>query len=301
MKANSKNKVRKSTKIDMSGEWESALVEYNKVYNERVTIKQQGLKIEATIQQDVDSKTLEYKFIGQIDGDAINGVYISKNRDMRESGTISLRKINDELYFGSSTYVNSKDGSSDIIQTPYLWAKRNENKIGTYEFCKNCNSAHCCHSDGVDVPPMLPSEVQNISKKHHIPKEEFATLVDLKKQEKDKSLKSIYLMKTSDSGSCYFLKDHQCGIYKDRPIDCRIFPYDIKLFEDGKFYLIYYNAEQCCTTNTSADCLKVTSYHMRIFIRILFPYIREWTLDRFSKTLLNDQPYTVICQIADLF
>jgi Fe-S-cluster containining protein len=42
-------------------------------------------------------------------------------------------------------------------------------------------------------------------------------------------------------GKCYFYDSGRCSIYEDRPLDCRLFPFDIVQAEDGNFYWIVYN------------------------------------------------------------
>jgi len=291
-------------KLDISGEWTSTFIENNRIFNELISIKQQGKKVEATIFLDKDGKLFNYKFIGQIKNKVINGVYLSTKPDKKENGTISLRPVNKDLLFGSCTFININE-HSNIVQSPYLLTRSDKNKIGTFKFCEACiGKESCCNHVGtdIDMPVILPPEIEIIKNKYGLQVDDFATTIDLGKKEKNKSLKTLYQLKKDPStGICSFYKNNQCKIYEDRPIDCRIFPFDIKLKKDGRCYLIHYNSNKCQIDGAKTDCVKATSYNIRIFLRIILPYIREWTIDRFSQKLTKNRPYTIICPIEDLF
>ena len=47
------------------------------------------------------------------------------------------------------------------------------------------------------------------------------------------------LMRTG-SGGCYFYRNGRCSVYQARPIDCRLFPFDIMEEEDGRLIWILY-------------------------------------------------------------
>ncbi|MDE6292346.1 MAG: hypothetical protein K2L98_01550, partial [Bacilli bacterium] len=84
-------------------------------------------------------------------------------------------------------------------------------------------------------------------------------------------------------------------------IDCRIFPYDIKLESDGNYYLVYYLTNDCEVKNMNVDSLKMVSYNTRLFLRLLLPYLREWTDPYCSTHLTENENYKIICRIEDLF
>ena len=149
---------------------------------------------------------------------------------------------------------------------------------------------------------ILPNEVEVISKKMEIEKEEFSNRVNLAKINNDYSLKDLYQMKrNTEDDSCYFYRNNQCTIYDIRPIDCRIFPYDIKLEKDGNYYLVYYKSEKCQIMNEDIKNIKMISYNTRLFLRLLLPYIREWS-DKYCCTCLTEKrDYEIICKIEDLF
>lgn len=69
---------------------------------------------------------------------------------------------------------------------------------------------------------------------------------------KDNSLKSLYQMKRQNNSNAFFYKKSKCSIYHLKPIDCRIFPYDVKLEKDGNYYL----TDNCRIKNVDIDNLK---------------------------------------------
>lgn len=64
---------------------------------------------------------------------------------------------------------------------------------------------------------------------------------------------------------------------------------------------MYYLANNCEVKNIDLDNLKMVSYNTRLFLRLLFPYIKEWSDPYCSSKLVENQDYKVICKIEDLF
>lgn len=289
--------------IDLSGKWISSFIQNNKIYNEDVEFKQDGNKVSADITLNFDGEMCKYKFSGTIGKRVINGTYeYSSNSDI-ESGTISLKIINEDFLYGVTTYI-SLDDSDDVVQSPYALFRNTDNNLGTFDLCHNCvkRSATCCSNPAVDSPMVLPNEAKEIAKLQNIDMSDFAKTVDFAKMYGDKTLKDLYQMKRQDnSNSCYFYRDSKCTIYDIRPIDCRIFPYDIKLESDGNYYLVYYLTNDCEVRNMNVDNLKMVSYNTRLFLRLLLPYLREWTDPYCSTHLTENENYKIICKIEDLF
>ena len=62
--------------------------------------------------------------------------------------------------------------------------------------------------------------------------------VDTDNSQPDKERLSI----KSIDGTCFFYKDGRCTIYKNRPLDCRLFPFDIIEDNNGNlFWTVYEN------------------------------------------------------------
>lgn len=290
--------------VDLSGEWISSFIQNNKIYNENVTFKQFDNKLVANIILNYDNEICKYKFEGKINKNIINGIYeFTENSDI-ESGTISLKIINENFLYGVATYISDDENSDDVIQSPYALFRNTNNNLGTFNLCSNCvgKSATCCCNPNVDSPMLLPKEAETISKNMNINIEEFANKVDFSKMYKDGSLKELYQMKRQENNNkCYFYKNNQCTIYETRPIDCRIFPYDIKLENDGNYYLVYYKSKDCQIMNENMKDIKMVSYNTRLFLRLLLPYIREWSDKYCCLNLTMNEEYEKICKIEDLF
>lgn len=290
--------------IDLSGKWMSSFIQNNKIYNEDVIFKQIDNKLSADITLNFDGEMCKYKFNGIINKNVINGTYEYLDNCDVESGTISLKIINKDFLYGVTTYISTDKNNDDVIQSPYALFRNTDNNLGTFNLCHNCVNAKatCCSNPAVDSPMILPNEALEIQKATNTEISDFAKEIDFATMYNDKALKSLYQMKRqSDSSACYFYKNCKCSIYDIRPIDCRIFPYDIKLEKDGNYYLVYYLTDNCEIKNIDLDNLKMVSYNTRLFLRLLLPYLREWTDSYCSTNLTKNENYKIICKIEDLF
>lgn len=290
--------------IDLSGNWISSFIQNNKIYNEEVKFIQKGNKLTANIKLNFDGNIDKYKFKGIINKNIINGIYERTDICNVESGTISLKIINENFLYGVTTYISTDLNNDDVIQSPYALFRNTDNNLGTFNLCQKCVNAKasCCSNPEIDSPMILPNEAKEIAKATNQEISEFADEVDFASMYNDKSLKMLYQMKRNKNGNCCrFYKDCKCSIYDIRPIDCRIFPYDIKLEKDGEYYLVYYLSNNCEIKNIDLDNLKMISYNTRLFLRLLLPYIREWSDPYCSTKLVENENYKIICKIEDLF
>lgn len=289
--------------IDLSGKWISTFIQNNKMYNEEVFFSQNDNKISADITLNFDGEMDKYRFEGTIRNDIINGTYECLGDKNMESGTISLKVIDENFLYGVTTYISTDPYNDDVIQSPYALFRNSVNFLGTFDLCQKCVNAkaNCCSNPSVDSPMLLPKEAEEISASTGLKIEEFAKKIDFASMHKDNSLKSLYQMKRTESGTCPFYINSKCSIYDARPLDCRIFPYDIKLEKDGEYYLVYYVAQDCETRNVDFDKLKLVSYNTRLFLRLLLPYMREWADPYCSANLTKEDNYKIICKIEDLF
>lgn len=289
---------------DLSGKWMSSFIQNNKIYNEIVIFDQKGNKLSADITLNFDGEMCKYKFNGKINKNVINGTYEYLDNCDVESGTISLKIINEDFLYGVTTYISADKNNDDVIQSPYALFRNTLNNLGTFNLCHNCVNARstCCSNPAIDSPMLLPNEALEISKATNIKVSDFAKQVDFESMHGDNTLKRLYQMRRQqNSSACYFYKDCRCSIYDIRPIDCRIFPYDIKLEKDGNYYLVYYLPDNCEIKNTDFDDLKIVSYNTRLFLRLLLPYLKEWTDPYCSTNLTKNENYKKICKIEDLF
>lgn len=290
--------------VDLSGEWISSFIQNNKVYNEKVNFKQNNHDLNATIILNYNGEICNYIFNGTINKNVINGTYIFTENSDIESGTISLKIVNENFLYGVATYISDASNTDDIVQSPYALFRNTSNNLGTFDLCSNCvgNDAVCCCNPEIDSPMLLPNEVETISKEMKVSKDEFCNRINFAEINKDYSLKDLYQMKRiQKDNSCYFYRNNKCTIYSIRPIDCRIFPYDIKLEKDGNYYLVYYKPNKCRILNEDISNVKLVSYNTRLFLRLLLPYLREWSDPYCCTNLTKDRNYEIICRIEDLF
>lgn len=99
------------------------------------------------------------------------------------------------------------------------------------ESCRVCSHTSCCKLE----PAMLTNEdVKRIQKRTKLEIEDFSRKRNIDGQK-------IRFLRRKKDGSCFFLdSENKCSIYKDRPVDCRIFPLDIDV-QDGIYKWIYYD------------------------------------------------------------
>lgn len=290
--------------IDLSGEWISSFIQNNIVYNEKVNFSQDNFNLTADIVLNYNGEICNYNFTGIINKNIINGTYIFTENSDIESGTISLKIINENFLYGVVTYISDDPLIDDIIQSPYALFRNTSNNLGTFNLCSNCigKDVNCCCNPEIDSPMLLPNEVETISKEIKVPKDEFCNKVNFAEINKDYSLKDLYQMKRMPAdNSCYFYRDNKCIIYNIRPIDCRIFPYDIKIETDGNYYLVYYKPDKCKILDEDISNIRLVSYNTRLFLRLLLPYLREWSDSYCCENLTKHKSYEIICKIEDLF
>ena len=105
---------------------------------------------------------------------------------------------------------------------------------GTLAFCASCPASNnCCsrvrHGGAVEAPVLLGEETHRIAKRTGQKVTAFSR--DLGD--------GIFRQVLSETG-CAFFANGRCGIYEDRPIDCRLFPVDIFEQDDGRLVWIVY-------------------------------------------------------------
>jgi len=110
-------------------------------------------------------------------------------------------------------------------------------KAGTYSFCKDCpTNGHCCsrvkHNGKIESPVIFQNDIEEIVRYTGKHPDSFSL-------RRDDSYEGLRSMRTDEAG-CYFYNNGECSIYTVRPVDCRLFPLDIKMEEDGRIVWIAY-------------------------------------------------------------
>lgn len=242
--------------------------------------------------------TLEGEFIDLI----LTGQYKATQGKKPERGSINLRMVDDFLtgFCSFSTATKEKD---PIRVSPYVWVPGNKVDLlnGTYDFCTDCHKEGtycCCASDNVDEALLLPNEtlkVVNCLKRT----EEGATITqnsfsDTVKHSKAtlpiRKIKRTKSEKDTCGSGCYFYdtKHKDCKIYKDRPIDCRLFPFDIILNPKNDELHVGYYQHLCKRPLPSQAEMEKYANILRPYLFLFYPYAHTTSLKNVSPKLYKE-------------
>ena len=111
--------------------------------------------------------------------------------------------------------------------------------IGSFSFCHSCPSnRNCCTrmrtNSSIDNAIVFNEEIDQIELFSGVDREEF---LQMGRYPQDRPYQTL---RHKGSSGCYFYKDGRCEIYSVRPLDCRIFPFDIIEDEEGRLNWIIY-------------------------------------------------------------
>lgn len=261
--------------LNLSGEWMSIFLEETDILNETVQIEQVGRNVTAILKL---GKRHTYELSGEFRNHILVATYEEKESKRRdERGCIVLRLINENLLSGYCTFIYK---NKQVYNSPYILVSASMHKpnIGTYHFCNTCVGKLncCCNCETIDMPILLPFEIEKIATKNRLQPEEFS----------QKLTNNLSQMKRTDndpSKGCYFFQNKKCSIYEDRPIDCRLFPFDFKEF-DGEYWVIYYD-QICSALPTDQDEIKMCAHSLRPLLELESPYLSECSDPVFSERL----------------
>lgn len=281
-----------ASELLIEGEWISVFVEQNKILNENIIIKQQGRNIQASF----ELGNRKYEFEGKFKNRILMGEYKSTNKRNDERGNMMLKLIGDSILSGYITFVYKNE---QVNTSPYVWVLKSKQDLtfGTYGFCSECvkvNRKCCCANEDVDMPILLPFEVDNICKAKGILATDFC----------EGGTQNIHQMKRkkidgTDLQGCYFYNGDKCTIYEQRPIDCRLFPFDIA-FIDGEYQLIHYNNLCRCGGGFSDSELAEMAHIVKPLISVMQPYLSESTFIQYNEKLRHHK-YKVIKPLSKIF
>ena len=151
---------------------------------------------------------------------------------------------------------------------------------GCYDVCNNCHiGGKCCSSfDKINAPVLNNDELIKI--REMLNSDDFYEVVD----------RNIYKLKLNNN-ECIFLKNGRCLIYKNRPLDCKLYPFDI-IKKDFKYYVVLYQLD--CIS----DCKIVDDFNcIDDLIDKIKPWIEDYTDDR-NYTKMKKLNYRIIKQIS---
>ena len=110
---------------------------------------------------------------------------------------------------------------------------------GSFTFCRNCPSMiNCCtrmkSNSEIDNAIVFNKEISEIEKFSGVKREEFLQAGRYPEDGPYQTLKHV------GHAGCYFYKNGRCAIYTVRPLDCRLFPFDIIEDDNGELRWIVY-------------------------------------------------------------
>jgi len=148
---------------------------------------------------------------------------------------------------------------------------------GTFQRCTNCKEKiNCCQSfDQINPPTVSEDESKILS-------EQYLSCMD-KRGEKLYSIKTV-------NNTCVFYKNNMCEIYDIRPLDCRLYPFDI-IKENNKYYLIMYKLN----CNHQEDFINDMK-NVDVIIEKIKPWIDIFT-DQVNFTKMKNKEYVIIKEI----
>jgi Fe-S-cluster containining protein len=133
----------------------------------------------------------------------------------------------------------------NLIPTQNESCKKESANFGRFESCLNCSGFLCCgiiKSGGKIEPPYLTQkDIEKIVFYTGLNRADF-----VKEIPNPNTGNIISIMKTKPHSGCVFFNSEtaKCMIHSFRPIDCRLFPLDIKLI-DNKYYWSVFNYNEC--------------------------------------------------------
>ena len=154
------------------------------------------------------------------------------------------------------------------------------NNSGCFKHCTNCSSEVVCCSyfDKINAPVLNKEELQKI--KEIVKNEQFYEVLG----------KNLFSLKLTVN-NCIFYKDSRCVIYDNRPVDCRLYPFDI-IRRSERYFLILYLLD--CIDFDSFYC---ENYELDSLINDIIPWINDFT-DEQNFTKMKNKRYRIIKEIS---
>lgn len=287
------------TKIRLKETYTSIFAEDNRLKTEQIRItKQNGSDIEGIVTlKEKNDRVLTYELRGTFSNKILTAEYYSSEHNNDERGSINLKMITQDIFSGFCSFSKSSVSTDDEIRvSPYIWhiGENVDLLNGTYEFCTECYKEHavcCCASEEIDMPIFLSSEKSNITAV--LPKKKKRSLHFSNHLPAPYNESSVWQMcrieKENEDGRCTFfdLNEGKCNIYERRPLDCRLFPFDIKLEDNKSEYIIGYYPDLCERNLPDEREMKKYAHILRPYFFLLYPYLHIITSDAACARLKN--------------
>lgn len=304
---NSDNPNLLEKQIKLQKNYTSLFAEDNRLKTEQITItSQENGKIVGDVvlieknSYGKEISTYTYSLIGKFANCVLTAEYYSTDGNVDERGAINLKLIDNEILSGFCSFSKTSSADDDIRVSPYVWKAGKDQDLlnGTFDFCTKCYETKdvcCCASEHVDMPIILDSEhnrIKNHLSKKTVNKKSFYSN-NLPEPYDKVSIRQIKRIEKNDSESengytkCHFfnLDEQKCKIYEVRPLDCRLFPFDIKLSENKSEYDIIYYTDLCKQDLPEFSQMKKMAHILRPYFFLLYPYLHIITSDSVCEKL----------------
>ncbi len=305
--------------IKLNNNYTSLFAEDDKLKSEQITITSQKngvVKGIVTLIEKDQTTSTETEHIYTLEGKYSNKIltaeYFSQNESVDERGAINLKLIDCDILSGFCSFSKAATSDDEIRVSPYVWVSGKDKNLldGTFEFCQACHEEHrgcCCASDKVDMPVFLNNELNLIRKQlpnHQTEKSTFSK--SLTKPYQKSHVRQMKPTEKKDKegnlehNGCHFYDAEQqtCKIYEGRPIDCRLFPFDIRISNSRKEYEIIYYTELCNCHLPDKSIMKKKAHILRPYFFLLYPYLHIITCEDVCKKLKSAE-YEVIGDFKD--
>lgn len=305
-------------KITLSNNYTSLYAENGKLQKEVIILDDVGEdgKITGKIKLVTSSKKEEYLLSATFFNKVINGVYYASDNSKDECGTINIKQVSEDVYSGVCTFSKlATDGTEIIKSSPYVWVKGNDEDLlnGTYKFCENCaieTEMCCCASNRVDMPVLLYNEASNLrDKQPYSWKYKLNTFAEKIENSPIYKMKHNLDTKTEEPEHCFFYdyQDKKCLVYDIRPLDCRLFPFDIRLNNtqrdgqpapDNEYWIGYYPS-LCCKKLPTKEEMEKQIAILRPYFYILAPFVDSYTRNDIFPRLDNEE-FEMLYRLRDI-
>ena len=157
------------------------------------------------------------------------------------------------------------------------------------KLCNTCTHKNCCTDSA--VPLVFLKDLEKIRKE----KQQYQDYLSIK-EINGKKIKTI--KKKANSKECVFWdsKTGGCSIYKSRPIDCKLYPFDL-LEIHGKYHWIVYSCNESSDWTWTEEHLKELENDSAF--ESLMENIEEFS--EHTKMILPDEsektPYTILRKV----
>ena len=306
--------------IRLNNIYTSLFAEDNQLKSERIVITRQHqgcvegyVELTEKDTQGHTNSTLTYCLKGIFANKVLTAEYTSKENRNDERGAINLKLIGSDMLSGFCSFSKSSSTMDDEIRvSPYVWVSGENIDLldGTYDFCTQCykeKAVCCCASEDIDMPVFLESEARAIQAKQNKRKKSLRIFSkNLPQPFQDTNVRQILRNSKEDTNAsaqnirCHFFDydSKECKIYSCRPLDCRLFPFDIKLAKNKSEYVIGYYTDLCDRELPEHNTMLRYAHILRPYFFLLYPYLHIITSDLVCERL-KDAEFKQLANFKD--